>query len=845
MTEKFVVTGMTCAACAAHVEKAAGAVDGVNSAAVNLMLGTLVCSYDRDKASPQAIIAAVEAAGYGAAPADDAKRDIRREQDAAAKAMGRRLLWSAVCLVPLFYLSMGHMLGLPVPAFMHRQPLLAAAVQLALCLPILLLNRAYFTVGFSRLFKGSPNMDSLVALGAAAGLAYSLIEMGLLCAGQLAGMPDLYFESAGMILTLVTVGKYLEERSKGKTTGAITALLALAPETAVVRRNGTEVTVAADQIRAGETVIIRQGGRIPVDGTVTKGSGAVDESALTGESMPVEKTPGSSAVSATVLTSGYLELTADRVGADTTLSQIVQLMEQAASSKAPISRLADKISAVFVPVVISIAVLAAVLWATVGGMGIRFCLSIGIAVLVISCPCALGLATPVAITVATGKAAERGILIKSAASLELLGQVDTVVLDKTGTVTAGTPQVTDVLCVPGVTEEELLCAAASLEKPSGHPLADAIVQEAARRSIPLCAVSDFNAVPGGGVQAVLDGKTLYAGNDRYMTLIGAGTAALRAAAEALAAAGKTPLYFAEEQQLLGVVAVADVVKPDSAAAIAALRRSGREVVLLTGDDRRTAEAIARQVGVERVIAQVLPQDKARCVEELQKDGRLVAMVGDGVNDAPALVTADVGLAIGAGTDVAIESADVVLMHNSLMDIVDAAALSRATLRNIRQNLFWAFFYNAIGIPVAAGVLYPALQLTLDPMLAAAAMSLSSVCVVSNALRLRGWKAAPTDSHVSLDKSAHLTDNDTVHTDHTNTAASAAQQEEPTMQKTLTIEGMMCAHCAAHVEKALNALPGVSAVVDLAAKTAVVTGDAGDEALKKAVADAGYQVTDIR
>lgn len=845
MTEKFVVTGMTCAACAAHVEKAAGAVDGVNSAAVNLMLGTLVCSYDRDKASPQAIIAAVEAAGYGAAPADDAKRDIRREQDAAAKAMGRRLLWSAVCLVPLFYLSMGHMLGLPVPAFMHRQPLLAAAVQLALCLPILLLNRAYFTVGFSRLFKGSPNMDSLVALGAAAGLAYSLIEMGLLCAGQLTGMPDLYFESAGMILTLVTVGKYLEERSKGKTTGAITALLALAPETAVVRRNGTEVTVAADQIRAGETVIIRQGGRIPVDGTVTKGSGAVDESALTGESMPVEKTPGSRAVSATVLTSGYLELTADRVGADTTLSQIVQLMEQAASSKAPISRLADKISAVFVPVVISIAVLAAVLWATVGGMGIRFCLSIGIAVLVISCPCALGLATPVAITVATGKAAERGILIKSAASLELLGQVDTVVLDKTGTVTAGTPQVTDVLCVPGVTEEELLCAAASLEKPSGHPLADAIVQEAARRSIPLCAVSDFNAVPGGGVQAVLDGKTLYAGNDRYMTLIGVGTAALRAAAEALAAAGKTPLYFAEEQQLLGVVAVADVVKPDSAAAIAALRRSGREVVLLTGDDRRTAEAIARQVGVERVIAQVLPQDKARCVEELQKDGRLVAMVGDGVNDAPALVTADVGLAIGAGTDVAIESADVVLMHNSLMDIVDAAALSRATLRNIRQNLFWAFFYNAIGIPVAAGVLYPALQLTLDPMLAAAAMSLSSVCVVSNALRLRGWKAAPTDSHVSLDKSAHLTDNDTVHTDHTNTAAPAAQQEEPTMQKTLTIEGMMCAHCAAHVEKALNALPGVTAVVDLAAKTAVVTGDAGDEALKKAVADAGYQVTDIR
>lgn len=840
MTEKFVVTGMTCAACAAHVEKAASSLDGVDSAAVNLMLGTLVCSYDADRVSPQAIITAVEAAGYGAAPADDAKRDIRREQEESARAMGRRLLWSVVCLVPLFYLSMGHMMGLPVPGFMHRQPLLAAVVQLALCLPILILNRAYFTVGFSRLFKGSPNMDSLVALGAAAGLVYSLIEMGLLAAGQVTGMPDLYFESAGMILALVTVGKYLEELSKGKTTGAITALLALAPDVAVVRRNGTEVTVATGQIKAGETVIVRQGGRIPVDGTVTRGSGSVDESALTGESMPVEKIPGSKAVSATVLTGGYLEMTADRVGADTTLSQIVRLMEQAASSKAPISRLADKISAVFVPVVISIAVLAAILWATVGGMGVRFCLSIGIAVLVISCPCALGLATPVAITVATGKAAEKGILIKSAASLELLGRVNTVVLDKTGTVTEGKPQVTDVLCVPGVTEEELLCAAASLEKPSGHPLADAIVQEAARRSIPLCGVSDFTTVSGGGVQAVLDGKTLYAGNDRYMDLIGAGVSVLRSAAEELAAQGKTPLYFAEEHRLLGVVAVADVVKPDSAAAIAALRRGGCEVVLLTGDNQRTAEAIARQVGVDRVIAQVLPQDKARCIQELQKEGRLVAMVGDGVNDAPALVTADVGLAIGAGTDVAIESADVVLMRSSLMDIVDAAALSRAALRNIRQNLFWAFFYNAIGIPVAAGVLYPAFQITLNPMIAAAAMSLSSVCVVSNALRLRGWKGSRPDAPAPADKSAALTDAPNVIT-----AAPAAQQEESAMKKTLTIEGMMCAHCAAHVEKALNALPGVTAQVDLAGKTAVVTGSAGDEALKQAVADAGYQVTDIR
>ena len=835
MTEKFVVTGMTCAACAAHVEKAAHSLDGVDSAAVNLMLGTLVCSYDADKVTPQAIISAVEASGYGAAPADEAKRDIRREQEASARAMGRRLLWSVVCLMPLFYLSMGHMMGLPVPAFMHRQPLTAALVQLVLCVPILILNRAYFTVGFSRLFKGAPNMDSLVALGAAAGLVYSLIEMGLLAAGQVIGMPDLYFESAGMILTLVTVGKYLEERSKGKTTGAITALLALAPDVAVVRRSGTEVTVATDQIKAGEMVIVRQGGRIPVDGTVVKGSGSVDESALTGESMPVEKTAGSKAVSATVLTSGYLEMTADRVGADTTLSQIIQLMEQAASTKAPISRLADKISAVFVPAVISIAVAAALLWATVGGMGVRFCLSIGIAVLVISCPCALGLATPVAITVATGKAAEKGILIKSAASLELMGRVNTVVLDKTGTVTEGKPRVTDVLCAANVTEEELLCAAASLEKPSGHPLADAIVQEAERRSIPLCAVSDFAAVAGGGVQAMQDGKTLYAGNDRYMESIGADTAALRAAAEMLAAAGKTPLYFAEGRQLLGVIAVADVVKPDSAAAIAALRRSGCEVVLLTGDNQRTAEAIARQVGVDRVIAQVLPQDKARCIEDLQKAGRLVAMVGDGVNDAPALVTADVGLAIGAGTDVAIESADVVLMRSSLMDIVDAAALSRATLRNIRQNLFWAFFYNSIGIPVAAGVLYPALGITLNPMIAAAAMSLSSVCVVSNALRLRGWKGSAPAGRGEAPANTQ-----------SEPAAPAAQhnEEEPTMKKTLSIEGMMCAHCAAHVEKALNALPGVTAAVDLAGSSAVVTGDVSDEALKKAVADAGYTVTDI-
>ena len=835
MTDKFVITGMTCAACAAHVERAAASVPGVHSASVNLMLGSLVCDCD-DGAAPEAIIAAVQAAGYGAAPESAARRDLHAEQDAAVKSMGRRLLWSVICLVPLFYLSMGHMMGLPVPMFMHTQPLLAAFVLLALTVPILILNRSYFTVGFSRLFKGAPNMDSLVALGAAAGLVYSLIEMGLLAAGKVAGMPDLYFESAGMILALVTVGKYLEERSKGKTTGAITALLALAPESAVVRRDGQEVTVPTEDIRKGETVIVRQGGRIPVDGTVTAGSGVADESALTGESMPVEKNVGDKAVSATILTGGYLELTADRVGSDTTLSQIVQLMEQAASGKAPISRLADKISAVFVPVVISIAVIAAVLWATLGGMGVRFCLSIGIAVLVISCPCALGLATPVAITVATGKAAEQGVLVKSAASLELMGRIDTVVLDKTGTVTEGKPRVTDVLCAENMDESTLLAAAASLEKPSEHPLAAAIVEEGLRRELPLQPVTAFSAVAGGGVTAKAENVTLLAGNERFMDDSGVAVSeAMRSAAAKLAEDGKTPLFIAGNGALLGVIAVADVVKEDSAQAIAALRDMGCEVVLLTGDNRRTAEAIARQVGVDRVISQVLPQDKARCVQELQAEGKKVAMVGDGINDAPALVTADVGLAIGAGTDVAIESADIVLMRSSLMDIVDAAALSRATVRNIRQNLFWAFFYNAIGIPVAAGALYPAFGITLNPMIAAAAMSLSSVCVVSNALRLRGWRSRRKKAAAPVAKAAPQV---------YDRAETNSKEADDMDKKTITIKGMMCAHCVSHVEKALTAL-GVQADVDLASGTAVVTGKADDEALRKAVTDAGYEVVDIK
>lgn len=837
MTEQFAVTGMTCAACSAHVEKAVSRLSGVQSAPVNLMLGSMTVTYDEKAVAESDIIAAVKAAGYGASPASQTDQgQLRRDQDAALRRRKKHLIWSVVFLVPLFYLSMGHMMGLPLPQVLHMHPLLLACLQLALVIPILILNRNYFTVGFSRLVKLSPNMDSLVAVGAAAGLVYSLIEMGLLAAGQVSGMPDLYFESAGMILTLVTVGKYLEERSRGKTTGAISALLALAPESAMVRRQGQELTIPTEEIVAGDTVIVRQGGRIPVDGVITDGHAAVDESAITGESLPVEKVPGDAVTSATVTSSGYLELRATRVGGDTTLSQIIRLMEEAASSKAPISRLADRISGIFVPAVMAISLTAALLWAFVGGMDVHFCLSIAIAVLVISCPCALGLATPVAIMVGTGQAAQQGILIKSAESLELLHKVQTVVLDKTGTVTMGQPRVTDILCASGVTEEELLCVAASAEKPSEHPLAHAIVEESQARHIPLCPVSGFRSVPGGGIQATLSGEAVLAGNAGYLAQNGVSLAAMEADAHQLAEDGKTPLFFAESGHLLGCIAVADVVKPDSAKAIAALRRMGRRVVLLTGDNQRTANAIARQIGVDQVIAQVLPQDKAKCVAQLQQQGQRVAMVGDGVNDAPALAQADVGLAIGAGTDIAIESADVVLMKSSLLDIPAAMDLSRAVLRNIKQNLFWAFFYNSIGIPVAAGVLYPALHLTLNPMLAAAAMSLSSVCVVSNALRLRGWKPpffadqpAPT---APLPESAVF---------------QSQGKEENTVNKTIHIDGMMCTHCTGRVEKALNDLPGVEATVDLDSKSAAVTctPDVSDDTLRQAVEDAGYHVTGIR
>ena len=702
MTEQFAVTGMTCAACSAHVEKAVSRLSGVQSAPVNLMLGSMTVTYDEKAVTEGDIIAAVKAAGYGASPASQTDQgQLRRDQDAALRRRKKHLIWSVVFLVPLFYLSMGHMMGLPLPQMLHTHPLLLACLQLALVIPILILNRNYFTVGFSRLVKLSPNMDSLVAVGAAAGLVYSLIEMGLLAAGQVSGMPDLYFESAGMILTLVTVGKYLEERSRGKTTGAISALLALAPESAVVRRQGQELTIPTEEIVAGDTVIVRQGGRIPVDGVITDGHAAVDESAITGESLPVEKVPGDAVTSATVTSSGYLELRATRVGGDTTLSQIIRLMEEAASSKAPISRLADRISGIFVPAVMAISLTAALLWAFAGGMDVRFCLSIAIAVLVISCPCALGLATPVAIMVGTGQAAQQGILIKSAESLELLHKVQTVVLDKTGTVTMGQPRVTDILCAPSVTEEELLCVAASAEKPSEHPLAHAIVEESQARHIPLCPVSGFRSVPGGGIQATLSGEAVLAGNAGYLAQNGVSLAAMEADAHRLAEDGKTPLFFAESGRLLGCVAVADVVKPDSAKAIAALRRMGRRVVLLTGDNQRTANSIARQIGVDQVIAQVLPQDKAKCVAQLQQQGQRVAMVGDGVNDAPALALADVGIAMGQGTAVAKEVADITLTGGQLGSIVALRRMSEGLMGRLNGSFKEVMVINSTLL--AAGI----------------------------------------------------------------------------------------------------------------------------------------------
>ncbi len=853
MKQKFTVTGMTCSACSAHVDKAVRKLEGVSEVNVNLLGGSMTVEYDPAAESPEDIMAAVDAAGYGcalpqaAAGKGEARADARaqaaRQMEEELRGMKRRFLTSLCFLIPLFYIAMGHMMGWPLPAFLHdsRNAFAFALIQFLLVLPIMYINDKYYRVGFKTLLHGAPNMDSLIAVGSAAAVLYgvaALFQIGYgLGHGDMARVEhwamDLYFESAGMILTLITLGKYLETRSKGKTSQAISRLMDLAPKTATVLREGVETEVPVEEVAVGDLILVRPGGSIPVDGVVTDGVSAVDESALTGESLPVEKGPGDRVVSASINKSGSFTFRATRVGDDTTLAQMIALVDEAASSKAPIAKLADKVAGVFVPVVMVIAAVTAAAWLLATGGDITRALTAGVAVLVISCPCALGLATPVAIMVGTGKGAEYGILIKSAQALETLHTIQTIVLDKTGTVTQGRPRVTDIQPVGDVTVEELLCVAASLEKPSEHPLSEAIVHEAEERNIPLVPAENFSALHGRGVMADLQGSAFLAGNRAMMEEHGVDLAGQLAAADTLAENGRTPLYFAQDGRLIGLIAVADTVKPTSAAAIAAFRDLGIDVVLLTGDNQRTANAIGRELGVSTVIAEVLPQDKERVIAELQAQGKKVAMVGDGINDAPALARADVGLAIGAGTDVAIESADVVLMKSDLLDAVTAVQLSRKVIRNIKENLFWAFIYNIIGIPLAAGVWYPLFQLQLSPMFGAAAMSLSSVCVVSNALRLKFFRPERRES-----PAAPVSEG---------TPKSVETKGTSAMTKTMSINGMMCTHCQAHVEKALNAIDGVEAKVNLEAKTATLTlsKDVSDDVLRGAVTEAGYEVVSIQ
>ena len=856
MKQTFNVSGMTCSACSAHVEKAVCRLEGVAEVNVSLLTNSMQVTYDEDAASSEAIIAAVKNSGYGASlpqAAGTAAPAVRQEDVMAGELaqMKHRMVWSFAFLIPLFYISMGHMMGAPLPGFLTGMDnaLAFAFTQLLLTLPIMYLNDKYYKVGFKTLFRGAPNMDSLIAVGSMAAVAYGVFAIYQIGFGLGHGdgdlvakyHMDLYFESAGMILTLITLGKFLETRSKGKTSQAITRLMDLAPKTARVLREGGEMEIPVEEVLVGDRIVVRPGQAIPVDGTVVEGASAVDESALTGESLPVDKGPGDKVAAASINKSGSFVFEATRVGQDTTLAQMIRLVEEASSSKAPIAKLADKVAGVFVPVVMVIAAVTALVWLAVTHSPEQ-ALTAGVAVLVISCPCALGLATPVAIMVGTGKGAENGILVKSAEALETLHAIDTVVLDKTGTLTQGRPQVTDILPAGGVTESGLLGLAACLEAPSEHPLGAAIVEEAGARGLPRQPVERFAAVHGRGVEAVLGGRRCLAGNRAMMEEAGVDLSAWEDRAQALAAQGKTPLYFSKDTSLLGLIAVADTPKPTSRDAVAAFRSLGIDVIMLTGDNRRTADAIGAQLGVTEVMAEVLPQDKERKVSELQSQGRKVAMVGDGINDAPALARADVGLAIGAGTDVAIESADIVLMKSDLLDAAAAVELSRATIRNIKENLFWAFFYNSLGIPLAAGVFFPLLGWQLNPMFAAAAMSLSSVCVVSNALRLRFFKskfrASRREENPVIQQPRAVQDS--------NDDSSTTKQGGTTaMTKTMKIEGMMCAHCSGRVEKALNDLPGVTAAVNLEAGTASVTGDAPDDVLTKAVTDAGYKVVSIQ
>ena len=858
---KLNVTGMSCAACSAHVEKALGKTEGVQQATVSLMTNSASVTFDENTVTPAQLIEAVEKSGYGAsivsdspkAQKKDAVKEAAQTQKKEIAAQKHRLIVSGIFTVLLFYVCMGHMFSWPLPGFLlgDRNLMTLALSQFFLLLPILYLNFHYFQNGFARLFQRAPNMDSLIALGSAAATVYGSVQLfrlgyaladGNFHAGHTIAM-DLYFESAGMILTLISLGKFLEARAKAKTSDAIGAMIALRPTTATVLQGESEVEVDTADLQKGDRIVVRAGSTIPVDGRLIDGGGSVDESALTGESMPVSKKPGDRVTGATVLKTGYLVFEATEVGEDTTLSQIIRLMEEAASTKAPIARMADKISGVFVPVVISIAVVAFIIW-MLCGQGIPAALNAAISVLVISCPCALGLATPTSIMVGTGVGAKNGILIKSAEALETAHHIDTVVLDKTGTITEGHPAVTDLVMAGAKDADTLLRIAASLEKQSEHPLAQAIIQEAEKRGLILLPVSKFETLPGLGIRGESGGRVLLAGNIRLMEQQGIQLGDGAAEAERLAGQGKTPIFIAENGILSGIAAVADPVRTTSAEAIASLRKMGISVIMLTGDNRKTAEAIGNRLGLSQVIAEVLPQDKEAQVAALIQSGKKVAMVGDGINDAPALARADVGIAIGAGTDVAIESADVVLVKSDLRDVVKLVKLSHAVLRNIKQNLFWALCYNAIGSPIAAGALFPIWGIKLNPMFGAAAMSFSSVSVVTNALRLRFWKAPDSEIQQS----------DTVNNSLTESRINLPKVEilseksdgGTLMKKTINIYGMMCSHCTGRVEKALNEINGVHATVSLEDACAYVEVDENvtDEMLADAVSHAGYEVTEI-
>lgn len=884
MKERFDVTGMTCSACSSHVEKSVGKLTGVENVSVNLLTNSMQVEFDENKLDTAGIIKAVEDAGYGAAVKDEhAKSGAKTSGQSGSqennglsaveqnvKNMKRRLIVSLIFWIPLMYVSMGHMiyqwLNIPMPPFTmnflhgNENAITYAFTQFLLLLPILIANQKYFKNGFKTLWHRSPNMDSLIAIGAGAAILYGIFAiyrigyaMGhgdMMVVHQYAH--DLYFESAGTILTLITIGKYLETKSKGKTSEAITKLLNLAPKTVTVVRDGVEQVVDATDVEKGEIFLVKPGESVAVDGIVLEGKSSFDESAITGESIPVPKQEGDTIVSASMNKSGLIRAKATKVGEDTTIAQIIRLVEEASSSKAPIAKMADKIAGVFVPTVITIALITGIIW-LISGATFEFAMSTAIAVLVISCPCALGLATPVAIMVGTGKGAENGILIKSGDALETAHQIDTVVLDKTGTITQGKPVVTDIICAAGKNADktQLLQIAGSLEKGSEHPLAEAIVNYCVTNNISLEKVTDFNALFGKGIEGTVSGTHYYAGNEKMMEEKGISLSTeQKNQIQALAKQGRTPLLFADEKQFLGIVAVADVVKPTSKEAVQKFRDYGIHVIMLTGDNEVTAQAIKEQVGIDEVIAGVLPTQKEEKISALKQAGHKVAMIGDGVNDAPALASADVGIAIGAGTDVAIESADIVLMKNDLLDAVGAVKLSKAVIRNIKENLFWAFFYNSIGIPLAAGVLYPLFQIKLNPMFGAAAMSLSSVCVVSNALRLRWVKlhdAKKTQSEPYQDVAASTIADINQHNALDNNIKSTNNDKgESTMTTTISIEGMMCAHCQAHVEKALKEVAGVTEVaVSLENKNAVVTGDASVEALKQAVVDAGYEVTDVK